>query len=138
MAQKLALDIGTIRTGIAITDELNIIASGLTTVQTETLLADLATILADKEIDTIAIGKPLHLNGNPTDASEIVEQISAKISEKFPNIKQVFIDERFTSKLASQAILQSGANKTTRRNKALVDKVSAVIILQTYLDLHQS
>lgn len=137
MAQKLALDIGKVRTGIAITDSLNIIASGLTTVQTENLLVELKDITREHNIDVIAVGKPTHLDGRTTDASAIVDEVCEKIKEEFPAINISMIDERFTSKLASKAILDSGAKKKTRRDKALVDKVSAVIILQTYLDLHQ-
>lgn len=138
MAQKLALDIGKKRTGIAITDSLNIIASGLTTVQTESLVVALQEITSKHEIDVIAIGKPVNLDGTATDATVIVEQTSAKIKKQFPQIELVFIDERFTSKLAKKAILDSGAKKKTRKDKGLVDKVSAVIILQTYLEIYSS
>ena len=133
MSRKVALDIGGKRTGIAITDSLNIIASGLTTVNTEQLITFLKDLFAKDDYDSIVIGKPMHLDGRPTDATPIVEQVSNKLKKEFTNYNFFFVDERFTSKLASQAILNSGAKKKTRRDKALVDKVSATIILQNFL-----
>lgn len=136
MAQKVALDIGGKRTGIAITDSLNIIASGLKTVPTDDLLEALRQLFHEYDIDILAIGMPANLDGSPTDATPIVHQMSKKISQEFPEVKICFIDERFTSKIATQAILKSGAKKKQRQNKALVDQVSATIILQTYLEIY--
>lgn len=137
MAKVLALDVGGKRTGVAITDELQIIAAGLTTVATENLFSYLTQLLQAEEIEALVVGKPSNLDGSPTDANSIVNQVSKKLAEKFPTLSLVFIDERFTSKLAKQSILDSGANKKTRRDKALVDKVSATIILQTYLEMYK-
>lgn len=136
MPKALALDIGGKRTGVAITDELQIIAAGLTTVPTEELIDYLKRLVPDEQIETIVIGQPSNLDGTPTDANHIVNRERKKLSEQFPNIKLAFIDERFTSKLAKQAILDSGAKKKQRRDKELVDKVSATIILQTYLEIY--
>lgn len=138
MAQKIALDIGKKRTGIAITDTSNIIASGLTTVSTDELISYLRDQFSSTDVDTIVIGKPSHLDGSATDATTIVDEVVGKLKKSFSTKRFVFIDERFTSKLAKQAILQRGARKKERRNKALVDKVSATIILQTFLETDHS
>lgn len=135
MAQKLGLDIGGKRTGIALTDTSNIIASGLKTVETTTLLTEVKQIMSSYDIDVIVLGKPTNLDGSATDASHIVEKQAHLLKLEFPNVAIEFVDERFTSKIAKQAILFSGARKKQRRDKALIDQVSASIILQTYLDL---
>ena len=138
MAQKIALDIGSKRTGIAMTDASNIIASGLTTVSTNVLMTFLTDLFRENDVDVIVIGKPLHLDGSETDATSVVNKVSKKLQHNFKEKQLVFIDERFTSKLASQSILHSGAKKKKRRDKALVDQVSATIILQTYLEIYHS
>jgi len=137
MQKALALDIGGKRTGVAITDELQIIAAGLTTVPSNELIDYLKRIIIDENIETLVIGQPSNLDGSPTDANNIVNKYSKQIAEQFPTIKLTFIDERFTSKLAKQAILEGGSTKKQRRDKALVDKVSATIILQTYLEIYK-
>ncbi len=136
MPKTLALDIGGKRTGVAITDELQIIAAGLTTIPTDELLTYLQRIIKDELIETLVIGQPSNLDGSPTDANHIVNQYGKKIADLFPDLKLAFIDERFTSKLAKQSIIDSGSTKKQRRDKALVDKVSATIILQTYLEIY--
>lgn len=136
MPQKIALDIGGKRTGLAITDQLNIIASGLTTVQTDELISFLSDLFTKHDVDVIAIGYPTNLDGSPTHSTALVNEKITLLEEKFPEKKVVKVDERFTSKMASQAILASGAKKQQRRNKELVDKVSATIILQSYLEIY--
>ncbi len=137
MPKIVALDVGGKRTGIAITDELNIIASGLDTVNTSELIPYLTTLLARDSIDTMVIGLPKHLDGSDTDGTQKAQHVANQIRNKFPNLEVEFVDERFTSRIAKQAILASGAKKKQRRDKALVDKVSAVVILQTYLEIKQ-
>lgn len=136
MPQKIALDIGGKRTGVAITDQLNIIASGLTTVPTEELIPFLSNLFVKHDVDVIAIGYPTNLDGSPTHSTELVLEKIQLLEKTFPSKKVIKIDERFTSKMASQAILASGAKKQQRKNKELVDKVSATIILQSYLEIY--
>lgn len=136
MPQKIALDIGGKRTGIAMTDQFNIIASGLTTVQTDELIPFLEQLFNQHDVDVIAIGYPTNLNGTATHSTELVLNTIQILEKKFPTLEIRKIDERFTSKMASQAILDSGAKKKQRRNKELVDKVSATIILQSYLEIY--
>ncbi len=137
MSKILALDVGGKRTGVAITDELAMIASGLDTVPTQDLLPYLTKLLEQEKIETIVIGLPKHLDGRDTDATAIAQGVEKQIVQKFPQIKTAFVDERFTSSIAKQAILSSGAKKKQRRNKELVDKVSAVVILQSYLEMNR-
>lgn len=134
MSYFVALDVGGKRTGIAITDELNIIASGLTTVATDELIPFLQQLQHDKAFNTIVLGKPLGLDGKATDATAIVNQVSQKIKHQFPEVLIDYVDERFTSKLAMQAMVASGMSKKKRRQKETIDEVSATLILQTYLE----
>lgn len=133
MSQILAIDYGTKRVGIATTDDLQIIASGLTTVHSSELISFLETYTSKNKVDIIVIGMPKTLQNKATDSTKEVEKIVKHLQRKFPSIKIDTIDERFTSTLASQAIMQSGIKKKQRQNKALVDEVSATIILQDYL-----
>ncbi len=133
MARILAIDYGTKRTGIAVTDPLQIIATGLDTVPTPQLLAYLQQYLAREEVEKIVVGEPMHPDGAPAQIAPLVEKFKEKLRELFPTIEVVSQDERFTSEDAKKAILQSGAKKKRRRDKALVDKISAVLILQDYL-----
>ena len=134
MSYFVALDVGGKRTGIAITDELNIIASGLTTVATDELIPFLQQLQHDKAFNTIVLGKPLGLDGKATDATAIVHQVSQKIKHQFPEVIIDYVDERFTSKLAMHAMVASGMSKKKRRQKETIDEVSATLILQTYLE----
>ena len=134
MSYFVALDVGGKRTGIAITDELNIIASGLTTVATDELIPFLQQLQDDKAFNTIVLGTPLGLDGKATDATAIVHQVSQKIKHQFPEVLIDYVDERFTSKLAMQAMVASGMSKKKRRQKETIDEVSATLILQTYLE----
>lgn len=134
MARILAIDYGTKRTGIAVTDPLQIIANGLDTVPTEKLFDFLNKYLTAEEVETIVVGEPMHLDGSPAQIAPLIEKFKKKLTELFPAITVVSQDERFTSADAKQIILQSGAKKKKRRDKALVDKVSAILILQEYLE----
>ncbi len=136
MARILAIDYGLKRTGLAVTDPLQIIATGLDTVETKELLPFLKNYFSEEEVEGIVIGEPKHLDGTPTHLMPKIEALIKKINELFPDIKVDLQDERFTSADAKRIILQSGAKKKKRRDKALVDKISAVLILQEYLQHH--
>jgi putative holliday junction resolvase len=133
MQRILALDFGLKRTGIAITDENNIIAYGLTTVDSAELMSFLARIVTEKNIGTIVLGEPKRMDLSDSHASENVRLLKIALVEKFPQLKIELIDERFTSKLAMQSLHQSGASKKDKKNKALIDEISATIILQSYM-----
>ena len=134
MAKAIGIDYGKKRIGIAISDSLQIIASALTTIDTPNIFTFLKDLLEKEEIDCFVIGEPKNLDGTPTDSTVITKEFVAKLSKKYPHISIKRIDERFTSKIAKQSILDAGIKKMKRRDKALVDKVSAAIILQSYLD----
>lgn len=129
----LALDYGKVRTGIAVTDELQIIASGLTTVPTSELMAFLTQYLAEEKVEKLLIGDPRQMDGTPSESAALIEKFLEQFNKRFPQIPVVKMDERFTSKLAVRAMIDSGLKKKQRQNKGLIDEISAVIILQDYL-----
>ncbi len=133
MARILALDYGTKRTGIAVTDELKMIASGLTTVSTEELMSYLETYFEAEEVELVLVGEPKQKDNSASGSEQYIQEFLKKFSEKFPQMKVERVDERFTSKLAFQSMIDSGLKKKKRRDKALIDEISATIILQTYL-----
>jgi putative Holliday junction resolvase len=133
MARILALDYGGKRTGVAVTDELQIIASGLTTVETKGLMGFLEVYLDENEVETIVVGHPKKLDNSENEIELEIKKAIKLIEKKHPTICIERVDERFTSKMAFATILESGIGKKKRRNKALVDQVSATIILQSYL-----
>ncbi len=137
VARILAIDYGTKRTGLAVTDPLQIIASGLDTVATGELLDYLIAYLAEEEVETIVIGEPRHVDGTPTKLVPQIIGLARKLSKLFPAVKVVMHDERYTSEMAKEAIRNSGARRKKRRDKALVDKIAAAIILQEYLEEHK-
>ena len=134
MGKVLGIDYGARRTGIAITDTMQIIASGLTTVATHNLYNFIADIVLKENIECFVVGEPKNLDGSRTDITVHVEVFIKQLQRLYPTMLVHQIDERFTSKIAKQSILQSGINRKGRQKKALVDKVSATIILQDYLD----
>lgn len=134
MSRIVAIDYGEKRTGLATTDPLQLIASPLTTVNTNELFDFLEQYLKIEKVETIVIGVPNTLNNQTNPILKKIETFTQKLQQKFPNIALKHVDERFTSKMASQAILKSGAKKIKRQDKSLIDKVSAAIILQSYLD----
>ncbi len=136
MARILGIDYGTKRTGIAVTDPLKIIASGLDTVSTEALEGYLTQYLAAEEVECIVVGMPLYPDGNPAQIAPQVEVFVKKLKKLFPDIEVITWDERYTSEEAKRIILQSGAKKKQRRDKSLVDKISAALILEDYLKAH--
>jgi putative Holliday junction resolvase len=133
MSRILAIDYGRKRCGIAVTDELKIIASGLTTVPTGELNSFLQTYFKTNKVETIVLGEPKKLDGTDTDTSAQVRQLKDQLEKKH-KLPVVLYDERFTSKMAHQTMIDSGLKKMARRNKELVDEISATIILQGYLE----
>lgn len=130
----LAIDYGTKRTGIAVSDPLRIIAGALETVETKGLERWLAEYFAREEVSTIVLGKPARMDGTPSDTWRFVEPLAARLRRAWPDKEVVFYDERFTSVLAHRAMLESGIGRMARRDRALVDRISATIILQGYMD----
>jgi len=134
MSKILAIDYGQKRVGIAVTDDLQIIASGLTTVHSKDVIAFLFYYLAKNNVECIVVGDPKDLKNNPAESARFIEPFVKHLSRKFPNIKIERVDERFTSKMAFQTMIDSGLKKKARQNKALVDEISATIILQSFLE----
>ena len=133
MARILALDFGSKRTGIAVTDELQIIASGLTTVLSVELLPFLEKYFSEENVELVLLGEPKQMNNTASESEVSIQEFLKKFSKKFPQMKLERVDERFTSKMAFQTMIDSGLKKKQRQNKALVDEISATIILQSYL-----
>lgn len=133
MARIMAIDYGRKRCGIAVTDELQIIASGLTTVRTHEVLEFLKDYVKTENVELFLIGEPKQMNNLASESEKFIKPFIARLEKKFPDIPIKRVDERFTSKMAFQTMIDSGLKKTQRRNKALVDEISATIILQTYL-----
>lgn len=134
MGQILAIDYGKVRTGIAVTDDMQIIASGLTTVETPKLIDFLKKYFSENSVDEVVIGLPTDLKGNMSDIETEIQKFILVFDKEFPDKKINRLDERFTSKMASFFISQSGKNKKQRQEKGLIDKVSATILLQNFLD----
>jgi len=133
MPRILAIDYGQKRTGIAITDELQIIASGLTTIASETAIDFLKKYFEKENVFKVLIGEPKQMNGEPSQSTDIIELFVTKFKKAFPNMELIRVDERFTSKMAFQTMIDSGLKKKQRQNKALIDEISATIMLQDYL-----
>ncbi len=133
MARILAFDYGTKRTGIAVTDELQIIASGLTTVNTKEIFTFLTNYLKNENVELFVVGEPKQMNNQQSESEQFIKVFIEKLTTTFPKIPIVRVDERFTSKMAFQSMIDSGLKKKQRQNKALIDEISATIILQTYL-----
>lgn len=133
MKRIMAFDFGTKRIGVAVTDPMQIIASGLATVEPKNLVIFLKDYLSTEQVETFVVGLPKSLQNTTTDSSEAVANFKILLNKSFPEIPVIDVDERFTSKMAFQSMIDSGLNKKQRRNKALVDEISATIILQSYL-----
>ena len=137
MGRILAIDYGTKRTGIAVSDPLRLIAGGLETVATRELEAWIARYVAQEEVSTIVLGKPARMDGTPSETWRYIEPLAARLRRAYPDKEIAFYDERLTSVLAHRTMLASGIGRMARRDKALVDKISATIILQGYME-HRS
>jgi len=130
----MAFDYGTKRIGIAVSDSLQIIATSLTTIHPNDLWDFLKEYLSKEEVETFVVGKPLQLDGSASQSAPHVLGFVRKLKKVYPHIPVAEIDERFTSKIASQTIAQSGMNKSKKQNKEMVDRISATLILQTYME----
>ena len=137
MGRILAIDYGTKRTGIAVSDPLRIIAGGLETVATKELERWLAQYFAANDVSTIVVGNPVRMDGAPSETWKYVEPLAARLRKSYPDKEVVFHDERFTSVMAHRTMLESGIGRMARRDKALVDKISATIILQSYMEFNK-
>ena len=133
MARVLAIDYGKKRSGIAVTDHLQIIASGLTTVITKELFSFLKEYTNQENVELFLVGEPKQMNNSASESEALIVPFIEELKKMFPNIPIKRIDERFTSKMAFQTMIDSGLKKKQRQNKALVDEISATIILQSYL-----
>lgn len=130
----MALDFGEVRTGIAVTDELQLIASGLTTVKTSEIFAFLADYIKKENVECIVIGEPKQMDGTPSQSETPIRPFIKGLTRAFPTIPIKRQDERFTSKMALDTLIAGGVKKKKRQDKTVVDKISATLILQAYLD----
>lgn len=133
MSRVLCIDYGQKRTGIAVTDEMQIIASGLTTVPTNTVIDFLKDYFSKEKVEAVVIGEPRQMNGQPSESAAIIKGFVTHFSNIFPEMKVIRIDERFTSKMAIKTMIDSGLGKKKRQDKGLIDEISATIMLQDYL-----
>jgi putative Holliday junction resolvase len=134
MGRILAIDFGKKRTGIAVTDPLQIIANGLTTVPSGEVLDFLEKYMENESVERIVVGNAVQNSGEDSESMRFIRPFVGRLKNKFPHIPVEWMDERFTSKLAFQTMIDAGLGKMDRRNKELVDKISATIILQSYLE----
>jgi len=133
MGRLLAIDYGSKRTGVAVTDEMQIIASGLTTVNTKNIINFLKSYIDKESVDLILIGLPKQMNNELSESEPLILKFIKILDKELPDIPIQRVDERFTSKMAFQTMIDTGLNKKKRKNKALVDEISATLILQSYL-----
>lgn len=134
MSRILAIDYGVKRTGLAVSDPMRIIAGALATVATKELEQYVAQYCAQNSVTTIVVGKPSQMNGQPSETMKYIEPLVARLRKAHPDKEVVLYDERFTSVMAQRTILESGIGKMARRDKAIVDRVAATIILQSYME----
>jgi len=134
MPQILAIDYGKKRTGIAVTDDFQLIASGLTTVETSTLVSFLKNYFLANKVEKVIIGEPKQMNGTPSESAVLITSFIERFKKEFPQLPIEKIDERFTSKMAFQTMIDSGLKKKQRQNKSLIDEIAATILLQDYLN----
>ena len=133
MARILCIDYGLRRTGVAVTDPLQIIATGLTTVDSKELISFLRKYFQQEQVELMVIGEPKNLDDSDTHATPLVNAIIVKLKKEFPQIPIKTVDERYTSKMAKQAMIEMGMKKKDRRNKRTVDQIAATIMLQEYM-----
>lgn len=138
MGRILAIDYGQKRAGIAVTDPLQLIANGLTTVHVKDVWEFLLNYLKSETVDCIVVGEPRTMQNQPSDAARFIEPFVARLRKTFPNLKIERMDERFTSKIAHEVMLTGGLKKLQRQNKSLVDTISATLILQSYMHSTQN
>ncbi|WP_159948223.1 Holliday junction resolvase RuvX [Polaribacter septentrionalilitoris] len=133
MGRIIAIDFGEKKTGIAVTDELQIIASGLTTIATKDVISFLKDYISKENVELFVVGKPKQMDNSDSQSEALIIPFLEKLSKEIPNILIQRVDERFTSKMAFQTMIDSGLKRKQRRNKGLIDEISATIILQSYL-----
>ncbi|WP_299127194.1 Holliday junction resolvase RuvX [uncultured Winogradskyella sp.] len=133
MGRVLAIDYGTKRTGVAVTDDLQIIASGLTTIDTEDLLSFLKSYTTSENVELFVVGEPKQMDNTASESEVHIQKFLKQLQKIFTEIPVERVDERFTSKMAFQTMIDSGLKKKQRQNKALIDEISATLILQSYL-----
>lgn len=129
----MAIDYGLKRTGLAVTDPLQIIATGLTTVESPRLINWLKEYFKNEQVELILVGEPKNWDDSDTHATPLVKELVARLKKEFPTIPLLLVDERYTSKMASRAMIDMGMKKKQRRNKAMVDEIAATILLQEYM-----
>jgi putative Holliday junction resolvase len=134
MGRIMAIDYGRKRVGIAVTDELQIIANGLTTVASHEIFIFLKSYVSREKVDTFVVGEPKQMNNQPSESLKYITPFVNRLKKDFPDIPVEMADERFTSKMAFQTMIDAGLKKKDRQNKKLVDTISATIILQSYLE----
>ena len=134
MGRIMAIDYGRKRVGIAVTDELQIIANGLTTVSSHEIFAFLRSYVQKEKVDAFVVGEPRQMNNQPSESLHYIIPFVNRLKKEFPEIPVEMVDERFTSKMAFQTMIDGGLKKKERQNKELVDTISAAIILQSYLN----
>ena len=134
LGRIVGIDYGRKRVGVAITDPLQIVAQGITTVNSAEIIEYLKNYFVKEQVDLVVVGYPRQMNNMPSDGARFVQEFLNRMKKVFPEMPLITVDERFTSKIATRAILDSGAKKSDRMNKELVDMVSASIILQSYLE----
>lgn len=133
MGRIIAIDYGLKRTGIAVTDEYQIIASGLTTIDTKNIFLFLEKYFTSEIVEKVVLGEPKQMNGIPSESAAIIDKFALDFVAAFPDKILIKVDERFTSKIAFQTMIDSGLKKNQRKNKALIDEIAATILLQDYL-----
>ncbi|NOR86985.1 MAG: Holliday junction resolvase RuvX [Bacteroidales bacterium] len=134
MSRILAIDFGQKKSGIAVTDELQMIASPLTTVATSTLIDFLTKYIQDEKVELVVIGEPKTMDNKPSDSTKYIQPFIGRLKKALPHLKIERMDERFTSRMAFQTMIDGGLGKKARRNKELVDSISATLILQSYME----
>lgn len=134
MGRILGMDVGQKRIGLAVTDPMKIFATGLDTISIAEIFHYLNEYTARENVETFVVGLPVQMNNEPSESTRYIDPFIKKLGKAFPDIPVRRIDERFTSKMAKQAMIDGGSKRTARRNKAMVDKISAVIMLQSFLD----
>ena len=134
MGRIMAIDYGRVRTGLSVTDPLRIIATALTTVDTRSLMPYIKDYCAREEVDVFVVGEAKRMDGSPSESATLIEPFVAQLRQAFPDREVARVDERFTSKIAFRSMIDSGLKKKDRRNKGTIDQVSAVLILQSYMD----
>jgi len=134
MGRYMAMDYGTKRVGIAVTDPLRIIANGLDTFHPKDILPFLRKYMETEVLDLLIIGKPVQMDNTPSEITAELEAFIRKLKKELPSLRIVRMDERFTSKMANRTLLEAGLKKKDRQNKEMVDKISATILLQSYME----